>query len=151
MSDKPVDGIANQLYGFVDAVVVHGGQVGEADMAAADVEDADLHEAACEFNAYEVVRVVVEGQSDGASVFAAFKIACFFDNACVKQLCGDFGDCGGGKAQRFCDLCTGADAVAIEVLQYAEPIGFGHCGLLCVGVGHMTPPLLSYLRFPFNV
>ena len=69
-----------------------------------EVEDADLHEGACEFDADDVEAGVVECEADGSAVFLAFQTAGFFDCARFDELCGDLGDGGGGESECFGDL-----------------------------------------------
>ena len=120
--------------GVVDGVVAHRGQVFKAQGVAAQVEHADLHQRAGEFDADDAEVRGVELESDGTAVLGAFQIAGLFNHAGLDKACGDFGDGRGGEFQCLGDLRAGADAVVIQVLNDAGAIGFGDTGLRS-GVG----------------
>ena len=73
-------------------------------MVAGEVEDADLYEGACEFDADDVEVCCVECQADGATVFLAVEVAGFFDGVRFDELCGDFGEGCWGEAEGCGDL-----------------------------------------------
>ena len=115
--------------GVVDGVVVHRGQVFEAQGVAAQVEHADLHQRAGEFDADDAEPRGVEFETDGTAVLGTFQIAGLFNHAGLDKACGDFGDGRGGEFQCLGDLRAGADAVVIQVLDDAGAVGFGDTGL----------------------
>lgn len=61
-------------------LLVNGGQVGEGNTIAFQVEHCDLHQASCEFHADDMVFRAIEMQADGTTILIAFHVSGFFDN-----------------------------------------------------------------------
>ena len=59
---------------------VNGGQVGEGNTIAFQVEHCDLHQTSCEFHADDMVFRAIEIQADGTTILIAFHVSGFFDN-----------------------------------------------------------------------
>ena len=58
----------------------NGGQVGEGNTIAFQVEHCDLHQTSCEFHADDMVFRAIEIQADGTTILIAFHVSGFFDN-----------------------------------------------------------------------
>ena len=125
LADALVDG----RDGVADGVVVHRGQVFGAERIAAQVEHADLHEGTGELDTNDAEASGVNFQPDGTAVLGAFQVAGLFNHAGFDKPCGDLGDGGRREFQGLGDLCAGADAVVVEMLDDAGAVGFGNAGL----------------------
>ena len=68
------------FYRFGNMLLVNGGQVGEGNTIAFQVEHCDLHQTSCEFHADDMVFRAIEIQADGTTILIAFHVSGFFDN-----------------------------------------------------------------------
>ena len=104
--DEVTNGVVDLFDCLVDVFFADGRKIGKRNTVAFKIEQTDLHQTACEFQANHMVFSAVEIQPDGTTILIAFHVASFFDDVLCEQFCRDFGDCRRSQSDCLCDLRT---------------------------------------------